>query len=120
MVGRGTELVELSPELVMLLVGFGFIVSVFFGFFRMGRSFFVTPALLILDYFAPVAVGFSMAFIFGTAVIATLKHHDVGSSLLVTVVIICYRAVTARKRPQTYQCLRTVGTNTWSFWGSLR
>jgi uncharacterized membrane protein YfcA len=69
----------LSPELLALFVGFGFMVGVFFGFFGMGGSFLVTPALLILDYPAPVAIGSSMAFVFGTAVIATLKHHDVGS-----------------------------------------
>jgi uncharacterized membrane protein YfcA len=44
----------------------------------MGGSFLVTPALLILGYDASVAIGSSMAFVFGTAVIATLKHHDVG------------------------------------------
>ena len=62
----------------MLFVGFGFMVGVFFGFFGMGGSFLVTPALLILGYPAPVAIGSSMAFVFGTAVIATLKHHDAG------------------------------------------
>jgi uncharacterized membrane protein YfcA len=69
----------LGPELAVLFVGFGFMVGVFFGFFGMGGSFLVTPALLILGYPAPVAIGSSMAFVFGTAVIATLKHHDVGS-----------------------------------------
>jgi uncharacterized membrane protein YfcA len=53
-------------------------VGVFFGFFGMGGSFLVTPALLILGYPTPVAIGSSMAFVFGTAVIATLKHHDAG------------------------------------------
>jgi len=73
------ELLGLSPELIVLFVSFGFMVGVFFGFFGMGGSFLVTPALLILGYPAPVAIGSSMAFVFGTAVIATLKHHDVGS-----------------------------------------
>jgi len=73
------ELLGLAPELVVLFVSFGFMVGVFFGFFGMGGSFLVTPALLILGYPAPVAIGSSMAFVFGTAVIATLKHHDVGS-----------------------------------------
>lgn len=73
------DLLGLSPELLALFVGFGFMVGVFFGFFGMGGSFLVTPALLILGYPAPVAIGSSMAFVFGTAVIATLKHHDVGS-----------------------------------------
>ena len=68
----------LSFTLFVLFVGFGFMVGVFFGFFGMGGSFLVTPALLILGYPAPVAIGSSMAFVFGTAVIATLKHHDVG------------------------------------------
>ncbi len=72
------ELLGLTPELIVLFVSFGFMVGVFFGFFGMGGSFLVTPALLILGYPAPVAIGSSMAFVFGTAVIATLKHHDVG------------------------------------------
>ena len=72
------ELLGLSPELLVLFVSFGFMVGVFFGFFGMGGSFLVTPALLILGYPAPVAIGSSMAFVFGTAVIATLKHHDFG------------------------------------------
>ena len=72
------EVLGLAVELAVLFVGFGFMVGVFFGFFGMGGSFLVTPALLILGYPAPVAIGSSMAFVFGTAVIAVLKHHDVG------------------------------------------
>ena len=68
----------LGIEFLILFVSFGFMVGVFFGFFGMGGAFLVTPALLILGYPAPVAIGSSMAFVFGTAVIATLKHHDVG------------------------------------------
>ena len=68
----------LTIELLILFVAFGFMVGVFFGFFGMGGSFLVTPALLILGYPAPVAIGSSMAFVFGTAIIATMKHHDVG------------------------------------------
>lgn len=67
-----------SPELIALFVGFGLVVGVLFGFFGMGGSFLVTPALLMMGYPAPVAVGSGMAFVFGTAVIATLKHHDLG------------------------------------------
>ena len=73
------EVLGLGLDLLVLFVGFGFMVGVFFGFFGMGGSFLVTPALLILGYPAPVAIGSSMAFVFGTAVIATMKHHDVGS-----------------------------------------
>jgi uncharacterized membrane protein YfcA len=67
-----------SPEMLALFVGFGLVVGVLFGFFGMGGSFLVTPALLMLEYPATVAVGSGMAFVFGTAVIATLKHHDLG------------------------------------------
>ncbi len=72
------ELLGLGTELIVLFVAFGFMVGVFFGFFGMGGSFLVTPALLILGYSAPVAIGSSMAFVFGTAAIATMKHHDAG------------------------------------------
>ncbi|GAA0522766.1 hypothetical protein SAMN04488066_105142 [Halorubrum aquaticum] len=72
------ELLGLGPEIFGLFVAFGFMVGVFFGFFGMGGSFLVTPALLILGYPAPVAIGSSMAFVFGTAAIATMKHHDAG------------------------------------------
>ena len=68
----------LTIPLLALFIAFGFMVGVFFGFFGMGGSFLITPALLILGYPAPVAIGSSMAFVFGTAVIATLKHHDIG------------------------------------------
>ena len=61
-----------------LFVGFGLVVGVLFGFFGMGGSFLVTPALLMLGYDASVAVGSGMAFVFGTAVVASLKHHDLG------------------------------------------
>ena len=74
----GLGLLGTSPEMAALFVGFGLVVGVLFGFFGMGGSFLVTPALLMLDYPAPVAVGSGMAFVFGTAVIATLKHHDLG------------------------------------------
>jgi uncharacterized membrane protein YfcA len=67
-----------TPEMLALFAGFGLVVGILFGFFGMGGSFLVTPALLMLEYPAPVAVGSGMAFVFGTAVIATLKHHDLG------------------------------------------
>ncbi|MEF8820819.1 MAG: sulfite exporter TauE/SafE family protein [Halovenus sp.] len=72
------EVLGLTPALLALFLSFGFMVGVFFGFFGMGGSFLVTPTLLVLGYPAPVAIGSSMAFVFGTASIATLKHHDVG------------------------------------------
>jgi uncharacterized membrane protein YfcA len=72
------ELFGIALATLVLFVGFGFMVGVLFGFFGMGGSFLVTPALLVMGYPARVAVGSGMAFVFGTAVIATLKHHDLG------------------------------------------
>ncbi|WP_254765124.1 sulfite exporter TauE/SafE family protein [Natrinema marinum] len=72
------ELFGIGLPLLALFVGFGFMIGVLFGFFGMGGSFLVTPALLVMGYPARVAVGSGMAFVFGTAVIATLKHHDLG------------------------------------------
>jgi len=76
--GSGLGILDMGPEMLALFVGFGLVVGVLFGFFGMGGSFLVTPALLMLDYEPSVAVGSGMAFVFGTAVIATLKHHDLG------------------------------------------
>ena len=65
---------------VPAIVGFGLfgvLVGVIFGYFGMG-SFMVTPTLLVLGFDSTVAVGSGLAFVFGTAVIATLKHRELG------------------------------------------
>ncbi|MFB6200519.1 MAG: sulfite exporter TauE/SafE family protein [Halorhabdus sp.] len=72
------ELFGLAASMIGLFVGFGFMIGVLFGFFGMGGSFFVTPALMIMGFETTTAVGSGMAFVFGTAVIATLKHRDLG------------------------------------------
>ncbi|QGN07048.1 sulfite exporter TauE/SafE family protein [Halorhabdus sp. CBA1104] len=72
------ELFGLAASMIGLFVGFGFMVGVLFGFFGMGGSFLVTPALMIMGFETTTAVGSGMAFVFGTAVIATLKHRDLG------------------------------------------
>jgi len=61
-----------------MFVAFGLLIGILFGFFGMGGSFLVTPALLVMGYPSRVAVGSGLAFVFGTAVIATLKHRDLG------------------------------------------
>ncbi|WP_425495397.1 sulfite exporter TauE/SafE family protein [Natrinema halophilum] len=68
----------MSLALVVMFVGFGLLIGILFGFFGMGGSFLVTPALLVMGYDANVAVGSGLAFVFGTSVIATLKHRDLG------------------------------------------
>nr|WP_256487692.1 MULTISPECIES: sulfite exporter TauE/SafE family protein [unclassified Haladaptatus] len=54
------------------------IIGILFGFFGMGGSFLVTPALLVFGYPAKVAVGSGLAFVFGTSVIAALRHRNLG------------------------------------------
>ncbi|MFB6161394.1 MAG: sulfite exporter TauE/SafE family protein [Haloferacaceae archaeon] len=63
---------------VGLFVGFGLLIGTLFGFFGMGGSFLVTPALLVLGYPANVAVGTGLAFVFGTSVIGALRHRNHG------------------------------------------
>lgn len=72
------ELLGLSIAMIALFIGFGLLIGILFGFFGMGGSFLVTPALLVLGYPAKVAVGSGLAFVFGTSVIGALKHRDHG------------------------------------------
>jgi hypothetical protein len=72
------ELLGVSVALLAMFAGFGLLIGILFGFFGMGGSFLVTPALLVMGYEPNVAVGSGLAFVFGTSVIATLKHRDLG------------------------------------------
>lgn len=72
------EPIGLGLATLGLFVGFGLLIGILFGFFGMGGSFLITPALLVLGYPAKVAVGSGLAFVFGTSVIAALRHRDLG------------------------------------------
>ncbi|WP_435359879.1 sulfite exporter TauE/SafE family protein [Haloarchaeobius sp. DFWS5] len=72
------EVLGVSAVLLATFAGFGVLIGILFGFFGMGGSFLVTPALLVMGYPTDVAVGSGLAFVFGTSVIATLKHRDLG------------------------------------------
>ncbi len=72
------ELFGIAVSVLATFVGFGFVVGLLYGFFGMGGSFLVTPALLVMGYPARVAIGSAMAFVFGTAIIAMIKHHGIG------------------------------------------
>ncbi|MFC7134814.1 MULTISPECIES: sulfite exporter TauE/SafE family protein [Salinibaculum] len=72
------EIFGVSATLLATFAGFGLLIGILFGFFGMGGSFLVTPALLVMGYEPSVAVGSGLAFVFGTSVIATLKHRDLG------------------------------------------
>jgi len=72
------ELFGVAASLLALFAGFGVLIGLLFGFFGMGGSFLVTPALLVMGYKTDVAVASGLAFVFATSVIATLKHRDLG------------------------------------------
>jgi hypothetical protein len=72
------ELFGVALSLLGLFVGFGVLIGLLFGFFGMGGSFLVTPALMVMGYPTDMAVASGLAFVFGTSVIATLKHRDLG------------------------------------------
>ncbi|KDS92131.1 permease [Halorubrum saccharovorum] len=68
----------MSLAMVVVFIGFGLLIGTLFGFFGMGGSFLVTPALLVMGYPSTVAVGSGLAFVFGTSVIGALRHRDHG------------------------------------------
>jgi hypothetical protein len=72
------EVFGVALSLLAMFSGFGLLIGLLFGFFGMGGSFLVTPALLVMGYETDVAVASGLAFVFGTSVIATLKHRDLG------------------------------------------
>jgi len=72
------EVFGVAASLLAMFAGFGLLIGLLFGFFGMGGSFLVTPALLVMGYETDVAVASGLAFVFGTSVIATLKHRDLG------------------------------------------
>jgi uncharacterized membrane protein YfcA len=72
------ELFGVAVSLLGLFAGFGVLIGLLFGFFGMGGSFLVTPALMVMGYETDVAVASGLAFVFATSVIATLKHRDLG------------------------------------------
>jgi hypothetical protein len=72
------EILGVSLAMIALFAGFGLLIGILFGFFGMGGSFLVTPALLVMGYPSRVAVGSGLAFVFGTSVIATIKHRNLG------------------------------------------
>ncbi|SIR91564.1 hypothetical protein SAMN05421858_4496 [Haladaptatus litoreus] len=72
------EIFGISLILISVFVGFGLLIGTLFGFFGMGGSFLVTPALLVMGYPSTVAIGSGLAFVFGTSVIGALRHRDHG------------------------------------------
>src|SRR6056297_2704223 len=72
------ELFGIAATQLGLFISFGLLIGTLFGFFGMGGSFLVTPALLVMGYDSTTAVGSGLAFVFGTSVIAALRHRNHG------------------------------------------
>lgn len=68
--------ITVDPLVLILL---GFTVGVCGGFFGVGGAFMVTPALNILGFPMPYAIGTDMAHIMGKSLIATSSHRKLGN-----------------------------------------
>ncbi|MDI6857559.1 MAG: sulfite exporter TauE/SafE family protein [Dehalococcoidia bacterium] len=67
---------EASPVVLLFL---GFALGVLAGFVGVGGGFIVTPALIVMGFPAPIAVGTGLAHISGNAVVATMRHRQLGN-----------------------------------------
>ncbi|WP_231189964.1 sulfite exporter TauE/SafE family protein [Haladaptatus sp. DYF46] len=63
---------------VLFFILFGLLIGILFGFFGLGGSFFVTPALLVLNHPPEAAVGSGLVFVFGTSLSAVVSHRRLG------------------------------------------
>ncbi|HEX9758349.1 MAG TPA: sulfite exporter TauE/SafE family protein [Nitrospiria bacterium] len=68
--------VVINPYLLILI---GFCVGVLGGFFGVGGSWFVTPALNIFGFPMAFAIGTDLAHIMGKSIIATFRHQKMGN-----------------------------------------
>ncbi|MFC2039694.1 sulfite exporter TauE/SafE family protein [Chloroflexota bacterium] len=67
-------------EINLLLLGaVGLVLGVISGFTGVGGGFMMTPALIILGFPAHLAVGTSLAWVTGTAIMGTLRHSRLGN-----------------------------------------
>lgn len=61
---------------ILLLALLGLALGVVSGFVGVGGGFLMTPALIILGFPAHLAVGTSLAWVMGNAIVGTLKHRQ--------------------------------------------
>ncbi len=64
---------------VFLLVFIGLGAGILSGFSGVGGSFVVTPALIIIGFPANYAVGTSLAWVMGNAIVGTFRHRKLGN-----------------------------------------
>ena len=71
--------IEINISLMLLLVFLGLGVGTLSGFAGVGGGFFMTPALIVLGFPASFAVGTSLAWIVGNAIVGALRHRHLGN-----------------------------------------
>ena len=72
------ELSGIDVNLALLIfVGFG--AGILSGFAGVGGAFIVTPALIILGFPANLAVGTSLAWVMGNAIVGAFRHRELGN-----------------------------------------
>ena len=64
---------------LFLLLFIGLAVGIVAGFIGVGGGFIITPTLIVLGFPAEIAVGTGLAQITGTAVVATMRHRQLGN-----------------------------------------
>jgi len=64
---------------IFLLVFLGLAVGIVSGFIGVGGGFLITPALIIVGFPASFAVGTSLAWVTGSALMGTLRHRQLGN-----------------------------------------
>jgi uncharacterized membrane protein YfcA len=64
---------------IFLVVFLGLAVGIVSGFIGVGGGFLMAPALIIVGFQASFAVGISLAWITGSAIMGTLRHRQLGN-----------------------------------------
>jgi uncharacterized membrane protein YfcA len=62
-----------------LLVFLGFALGIVAGFIGVGGGFLMTPALIILGFPAPLAVGTGLTWVMGNSIVGALRHRQLGN-----------------------------------------
>ena len=95
----------------------GFIASASSGFWGIGGGWIVTPALFILGFPMNIAVGTSLSFIYGQAIISSFRHREMGNfNLFVGLLILCGMIPSMEIGIRTVEFLKNKG-NVNSFLG---
>ena len=73
------EMINLTPEMTLLLTGIGFAGGLLSGFLGTGGAFIMTPAMMSLGIPGIMAVAANITHKFGKAIIGAKKHSELGN-----------------------------------------